>query len=159
MIELYWLKVVIFFGHESPFKTVFFYSSNSKTSKNGDSYLVNLFFRMIVLISFLVLTSEVNLHYLHDADLTKSLKLSGDVELNPGPYEIVRTVQGNFNEGNVALLGGSAGWQCACNALFPICWSVVHEISLWKTIDLEFILVEDDKLYKSLDFQGYLNVG
>ena len=109
MIQLYSLRVAIVFGHESPFKTVFFYSSNNKTSKNGDSYLVNLFFRMIVLISFFVVTSEVNLHYLHDADLTKSLKLSGDVELNPGLYEIVRTVQGNFNEGNVALLGGSAG--------------------------------------------------
>ena len=64
---------------------------------------------VIVLISLLVLTSEAELHYFHDADITKNLKLSQDVELNPGPYEIVRTVQGNFNEGNVALLGGSAG--------------------------------------------------
>ena len=107
---------------------------------------------MIVLISLLVLTSEVNLHHLHDAEITRSLKLSGDVELNPGPFEIVRTVQGSFNQGNVALFGEIAGRQCACNALFSVCWSVVREISFWKTIDLDFILVEGDKLYKSLNF-------
>ena len=79
--------------------------SNSKTSKNGDSFLVNFLVRMINLIRLLVLTSEVNLHYLHHAEITRSLKLSGDVELNPGPYEIVRTVQGSFNHGTVALFG------------------------------------------------------
>ena len=100
----------------------------------------------------------MNLHHLHDAEITRSLKLSGDVELNPGPFEIVRTVQGSFNKGNVALLGETAGRHCACNALFSICWPVVCEISFWKTIDLDFILDESDKLYKTLNFQGYLNV-
>ena len=94
------------------------HSSNNKTSKNGDSYLVNFLFRMIVLISLSVLTSEANLHHLHDAEITRSLKLSGDVELKPGPYEILRTVQGSFNQGNIALFGETAGRQCACNALF-----------------------------------------
>ena len=102
-------------------------------------------------------TSEVNLHHLHDAEITRSLKLSGDVELNPGPFEIVRTVQGSF-QGNVALFGETAGRQCACNALFSICWSVVREISFSKTIGLDLISFEGDKLYKSLDFQRYLNV-
>ena len=73
---------------------------------------------MIVLISLLALTSQVNLHHLHDAEITTSLKLSGNVELNPGPYEVVRTVQGSFNQGNVALFGETASRQCACNALF-----------------------------------------
>ena len=73
---------------------------------------------MIVLISLLALTSQVNLHHLHDAEITRSLKLSGNVELNPGPYEVVRTVQGSFNQGNVALFGETARRQCACNALF-----------------------------------------
>ena len=73
---------------------------------------------MIVLISLLALTSQVNLHHLHDAEITRSLKLSGNVELNPGPYEVVRTVQGSFNQGNVASFGETASRQCACNALF-----------------------------------------
>ena len=105
---------------------------------------------MIVLISLLVLTSEVNLHHLHDAEITRSLKFLGDVEYNP--------VQGSFSQGNIALFGETAGRQCACKPLFSICWSVVQEISFWKTIDLDFILVEGDKLYKSLNFQGYLNI-
>ena len=53
---------------------------------------MDFLFWIIVLISLLVLTSEVNLHHLHDTEIIRSLKLSGDVELNPGPYEIVRTV-------------------------------------------------------------------
>ena len=97
-------------------------------------------------------TSEVNLLHLHDAEITRSLKLSGNVELNPGPFEIVRTVQGSFSQGNVALFRETTGRQCACNALFSICWSVVREICFWNTIDLDFILVEGDKLYKSLNF-------
>ena len=39
---------------------------------------------------------------------TSSLKLSGDIELNPGPYEILRSVQGSFNQGNAALFGETA---------------------------------------------------
>ena len=88
----------------------------------------------------------MNLHHLHNAAITRSLKLSGDVELNPGPLEMVRTVQESFNQGNVALFGETAGRQCACNALFSTCWSVVCEMSLWKTTDLDFILVEGDTL-------------
>ena len=42
--------------------------------------------------------------------------------------------------------------------MFSICWSVVREISFWKTINLDFILVEDDKLYKCLNFQDYLSI-
>ena len=56
-----------------------------------------------------MLTSEVNLHYLHHAEITRSLKLSGDVELNPGTNKIERTVQGSFNQGNVALFEETEG--------------------------------------------------
>ena len=99
-----------------------------------------------------MLPSEKNLHHLDDAEITIGSKLSGDVELNLGLYEIVRTVEESFNQGNVAFLWGTAGTQCACNALLSIFWSVIRETSFWKTIDLDFILVEGDKLYKSLNF-------
>ena len=56
-----------------------------------------------------MITSEVNLHHLHDAEITRSLKLSGDVELNPGTNKIERTFQGSFNQGNVALFEESKG--------------------------------------------------
>ena len=55
---------------------------------------------MTVLVS-LVLTAELNLQHLN-VKITSSLKLSGDVELNPGPYEIIKSAQGRFN-GVVAM--------------------------------------------------------
>ena len=113
---------------------------------------------MAVLVSLLVvLTAESNLQDLNVV-ITRSLKLSGDVELNPGPYEIKRSVQGSFNQDNVALFGETAGRQCACNALFLICWSVVRDICNWKSVDLDYILIEGDKLFKSLKCRDYLSV-
>ena len=69
----------------------------------------------------IVLIAELNLQYLN-VKITSTLKLSGDVALNPGPYEITRSVQKTLNQGNVALFGETAGRQCACNALLSICW-------------------------------------
>ena len=110
-VQLYRLRVGIFLARNHLSKQYFLrkHSSNSKTSNNGDSYLVNFLFRMIVFISLLVLTSEVNLHHLHDAEITRSLKLSGDVELNPGPAHM--KLQGSFNQGNIALFREAAGRQ------------------------------------------------
>ena len=99
-----------------------------------------------------VLTAELNLQHLN-FEITSSLKLSGDAELNPGPFEIIRSVQGSFSQGNVALFGKSAGRQYACNALFSICWSIVRDTSNWKSVNLDYILVEGDKLYKSLKIE------
>ena len=35
---------------------------------------------------------------------TMAVKLLGDVELNPGPNEIIKSVQGSFSQGNVGLI-------------------------------------------------------
>ena len=40
---------------------------------------------------------------------------------------------------------------------FSICWSVVRDTCFWKSVDLDYILVKGDKLYKLLGFQDYLN--
>ena len=82
----------------------------------------------------------------------------GDVELNPAPYKIIGLVQGSFNQGNVALLGETTGRQCACNALYAFCWSVVRDICCWKSVDLDYILVDRDQLHKSFKCQDYLNM-
>ena len=71
---------------------------------------------------------------------------------------MIRPVQGSFSQGNIVLLRKTAGFQCACNALFSICWSVIRNICNWMTSDLDHILMEGDKLHKSLDIQNYLNV-
>lgn len=44
----------------------------------------------------------------------------------------------------------TAGIQCVCNALFTICLSQV-KVFTWGKHDLDFILAEGGKLYKSLN--------
>ena len=66
-------------------------------------------------------------------------------------YHVLKPVQGNFNEGNVALFGDAAGRQCARNALFLVCWLVVRKVSIWKSYDLGNILIEGDKMILSQD--------
>ena len=81
-------------------------------------------------------------------------------ESNPGPttYQILKSIQGTFHQGNVIMFGMTAGRQCACTALLSICWSVVKQINIWKTSDLDCVLIEGDKIYKSLNTNDYLNV-
>ena len=73
-------------------------------------------------------------------------------------FEIVKSVSGSFHQGYFTLFGRTAGKQCSCNALFSICWSIVKKISLWKSQDLDTILYEGDKIYKSLNADVYLAV-
>jgi len=58
-------------------------------------------------------------------------------------------VQGTFNQGHPKF-GETAGVQCACNALFSICWSKVRKINQWTTSDLDHILDNGDSIYKYL---------
>ena len=83
---------------------------------------------MTVVVSLLVmLLAELDVQQLVVISIS-TRKLSGDVESNLGPYEIIRSIQGIFNQCNVNLSGGTVGRQCACNALFSICWSVVRDV-------------------------------
>ena len=114
---------------------------------------------MTVVVSLLVMSlAKLDVQQLVVSSISLSSKLLGNVESNPRPYEIIRSVQGSYNQGNIALFEGRAGRQCACNALFSIWWSVVHDVCFWKSVDLDYILVEGEKSYKLLGFQGYLNV-
>ena len=151
-------RVGIFSGGKHHSKSHFLKYAVNRNRKHGDKYLVNYYLGITVLVSSLVaLTAELNLQHLN-VKVTSSLELSGDAELNPGSYQVIRSVQGSFTQGNVALIGETAGRQCACNALFSICWSVVRDICNWKSLALDYILVEGDKLYKSLKCRDYLNV-
>ncbi|XP_057297689.1 uncharacterized protein LOC130628722 [Hydractinia symbiolongicarpus] len=81
------------------------------------------------------------------------LLLSGDVETNPGPCTILKSVQGSFHQGDVRL-GTFTGIQCMCNSLFAIVWSALKKISFWNPGDLDHILSEGTKWYTNL---GYTN--
>ena len=49
-----------------------------------------------------VLKEKINLQHLF-VKITSSLKLSGGIESNSGPYQIIRSVQASFSQGNIAL--------------------------------------------------------
>lgn len=84
--------------------------------------------------------------------------ICGDVESNPGPtFSLRRAVTGTFHQGDLRF-GETAGIQCACNALYSLCWSQIKSISKWKEVDLDYILTEGDKLYKSLNTVNLLSV-
>ena len=82
-----------------------------------------------------------------------TLLLSGDVELNPGPVPVpTKYVQGSFNQGDVSRFGLTAGIQCCCNTIVSIIYSKCKQINFWKTSDLDYILIEGDKHFKTLGF-------
>ena len=58
------------------------------------------------------------------AFLKLCLLLDGDIESNPGPAtsEILKVVSGTFNQGHPKF-ANTAGIQCACNALYAICFN------------------------------------
>ena len=50
----------------------------------------------------------------------------------------------------------TAGGQCACNAMFSICWSLMRNIFYLTHWDLDHILNEGDNLYNSLNKESFL---
>ena len=77
----------------------------------------------MVCFYLLMLVTVVNLEPFNNFK-RMALKLLEDVKLNPGPNEIIKSVQGSFIQRNVALFEETASRQGACNPLFSICWSV-----------------------------------
>ena len=73
-------------------------------------------------------------------------------------YHVLKSAQGDFNQGNVALFVDTADKKCACNALFSLCWSVVGKVSIWKSYDLDNTLIKGYKIYKLLNKDDFLNV-
>ena len=96
----------------------------------------------------------LNFHYATFSLL--KLLIDMDVESNPGPtYDILSSVQGSFNQGNILKFGLGAGTQCACNSLYAICWSIIKKVSRWQTNDLDHILTEGDRVYKCITTENY----
>ena len=82
----------------------------------------------IVLVTTLALVCTI----IMNSFKVELLNITGDVELNPDPYEVIKSVQGSFNQGNVSFFGETTG-QCACNAMFSICWSLIRKNFLLDT--------------------------
>ena len=105
------------------------------------------FFNKIFVCFIVTFILYINFHY---AFLTLlKLLIDMDVESNPGPtYEILASIKGSFNQSDLRF-GYSAGTQCACNALYAICWSVIRKVSLWHR------LVKD--IYHMILYPGYIS--
>ena len=43
------------------------------------------------------------------------LKLSNDIEKNPGPIDHTKTIQAPYSQGNVEFFGQNAGWHSVCS--------------------------------------------
>ena len=54
-----------------------------------------------------MLLAELDVQQLVVISISTSLKLSGDLESNPESYEIIRSIQGSFNQSNKTLFGGT----------------------------------------------------
>ena len=130
------------YGCDSHFKTLY---DNSGTV---------CFLRMLMLVAFLViLTCNLNLACFKYIKLMRD----GDIESNPGPtYSCVKVINGSYHQGDPRF-GITAGTQCACNSLFSICWSTIRRTALWNKLDLDFILIKGDAIYKCLNVNGHLS--
>ena len=87
--------------------------------------------------------------------VTLLLRLSNDVEENPGPtiYEIVNsnnTVRADFSQGNQAKFGENAGKQCVAMSLTAIIFKYVTDIYYWDSADLTSILAHGNCLYNCI---------
>lgn len=79
------------------------------------------------------------------------LRLSNDVETNPGPtvYDIVdptTTICADFNQGD-RLFGFSAGKQCVAMSLTAIVYNQLQTVSTWNSTSLNTILTHGNSLY------------
>ena len=72
-----------------------------------------------------------------------TLKITENVELNPAPYEILKSIQSSFNQINIAIFHETTCRQRACNVTSL---SSIRKCSCWVPIDLDHILIEGYKI-------------
>ena len=81
------------------------------------------------------------------------LKLSNDVEENPGPRNINKivdankTVHADFNKSNQSMFGLNAGKQCVAMSLCSIVYNEIKSVDIWDKSVMNQILVYGNNLY------------
>ena len=66
----------------------------------------------------------------------------------------LKVTQGSFHQAN-ARFGATAGRQCTCCALFSVVFSVVKRQAYWDSKDIDFVVQNGDRVYKSLNREDY----
>jgi len=88
--------------------------------------------------------------------------LSRDVETNSGPYTIIdlnKTISAPYSQGNIALFGPNAGFQCLTMSLCALIYEHQNSISssadlasIMNTQEMSYILSSQDCTIKSFYF-------
>ena len=111
--------------------------------------LFHLYVFLVIMLSFEMLCYDVHVPLL--------LRLSNDVEENPGPtpsiFEIVNpnnTVCAHFSQGNQAKFGDNAGKQCVAMSLTAIVFKNIKYIFNWDSSVLNNILLHGNSLYSCI---------
>ena len=68
-----------------------------------------------------------------------------------------KIIQGSFNQAH-PMFRESVGKQCTCCSLYAISFNIVKSPGHWNSRDLDFIVSNGDKLYKSLNKDTYLMI-
>ena len=104
---------------------------NESNIFSNSSFSNHVYFLQVFGFSIIILTCMLNLNFA----CLKLLRLleDDDIESNPGPrsFKIAKFVHGSFHQGHVKFVE-TAGIQCACNALFALCWSTVKRVTMEK---------------------------
>ena len=91
--------------------------------------------------------------YYHAVYVPLLLRLSNDVEENPGPRTIndivdcTYTVLADFNQGNELMFGMNAGKQCVAMSLCAIVYKEIKSVNIWDRLILNSILICGNSLY------------
>ena len=81
------------------------------------------------------------------------LRLSNDIQENPGPKSIndivdpTFTVHADYNQGNYLIFGMNAGKQCVAMSLCAIVYTELKSVNTWDQSILNQILFCGDNLY------------
>jgi hypothetical protein len=81
------------------------------------------------------------------------LRLSNDVEENPGPRNIneivdrTYTVHADFHQGDQLMFRSNAGKQCVAMSLCSIVYNEIKSVNIWDTSVMNQILVYGNNLY------------
>ena len=91
--------------------------------------------------------------FYHKVFVPLLLRLSNDVEENPGPQTIhdivddTLTVHADYNQGNHLLFKLNAGKQCVAMSLCAIVYKEIKSVNVWAKCALNSILVYRNNLY------------
>ena len=84
--------------------------------------MFNFFQHLLICFSSIII-DKLSTHI-----ILKHVLLSGDIELNPGPYDLVKCIQASFHQGH-GKFGATRGIQCSCISLYGICFSAFKSVS------------------------------